>query len=159
MPTCRRRVQINPNKTKQGQIKPSKIAWFNLVLFVRIGTFQWVIVNPNKNSSPWFFPGRPHLTYTHGSGPEFLPSETLAQIPLSGNHLLAHERAVTFAKQLPPLSREIELCTQRPGDRTFRAGRGGLEKAVQRVRTQVIETGCRQKAGRRPFDRGTRSAA
>ena len=37
--------------------------------------------------------------------------------------------------------------------------RGGLEKAVQRVRTQVIETGCRQKAGRRPFDRGTRSAA
>jgi hypothetical protein len=154
MPTCRRPVQINPNKTKQGQIKPSKIAWFNLVLFVRIGTFQWVIANPNKNSSPWFFPGRPILD-THGSGPEFLPSEILALILLSGNHLLAHEGA----KRLPLLPREIGLCTQRPGDRTFRAGRGGLEKAVQRVRTQVIETGCRQKAGRRPFDPGTRSAA
>ena len=52
MPTRRRPVQINPNKTKPGQIKPSKIAWFNLVLFVRIGTFQWVTANPNKKSLP-----------------------------------------------------------------------------------------------------------
>jgi hypothetical protein len=29
-----------PNKTMQNQIKPSHFAWFYLVLFVRIGTFQ-----------------------------------------------------------------------------------------------------------------------
>jgi hypothetical protein len=37
--------QTNPNKSKPSQIKPSKSAWFNLVLFVRIGTFQWVTAN------------------------------------------------------------------------------------------------------------------
>jgi hypothetical protein len=45
-------IQINPSKTKPSQIKPSKIAWFYLVLFVRIGTFQWVTTNPNKNFLP-----------------------------------------------------------------------------------------------------------
>ena len=42
--------QTNPSQTKPSQIKPSKSAWFNLVLFVRIETFQWVTANPNKNS-------------------------------------------------------------------------------------------------------------
>ena len=32
----------NPSKPSQTQVNPSKIAWFCLVLFVRIGTFQWV---------------------------------------------------------------------------------------------------------------------
>ena len=45
-------VQAKPNKTKQNQIEPSKIAWICLVLFVRIGAFQWVTANPNKKSSP-----------------------------------------------------------------------------------------------------------
>src|ERR1700722_18600749 len=40
--------QTNPSKTKPDQIRPSKIAWFYLVLFVRIGTFQWVTANPNR---------------------------------------------------------------------------------------------------------------
>ena len=44
-------AQINPSKTKPHQIEPSKIAWFYLVLFVRIGTFQWVTANPNKKIS------------------------------------------------------------------------------------------------------------
>ena len=43
--------QANPSKTNQDQIRPSKIAWFYLVLFVRIGAFQWVTANPNKNLS------------------------------------------------------------------------------------------------------------
>src|SRR5208282_283601 len=34
--------QMRPSKTKPDQIKPSKIAWICLVLFVRTGTFQWV---------------------------------------------------------------------------------------------------------------------
>jgi hypothetical protein len=42
------RTQIKPSKTKHGQTQPSKIAWFDLVLFVRIGAFQWVMANPNK---------------------------------------------------------------------------------------------------------------
>src|SRR5271165_3914516 len=41
--------QTAPRPAKPGQIKPNKIAWFCLGLFVRIGTFQWVIGNPNKN--------------------------------------------------------------------------------------------------------------
>jgi hypothetical protein len=40
----------NPNKTKQNQINPSEMAWIWLVLFVRIGTFQWATANPNKKS-------------------------------------------------------------------------------------------------------------
>src|ERR1700722_13117006 len=40
--------QINPSKTKPNQTNPSKIAWICLVLFGRIGTFQWVRANPNK---------------------------------------------------------------------------------------------------------------
>jgi hypothetical protein len=45
--------QIKPSKSKPTQIKPSKITWFYLVLFVRIGTFQWVTANPNKKSFPY----------------------------------------------------------------------------------------------------------
>src|ERR1700733_10700832 len=45
------RGQTKPSKTKPGQIKPSNFAWFNLVLFVRIWTFQWVTTNANKNFS------------------------------------------------------------------------------------------------------------
>jgi hypothetical protein len=45
------RGQTKPSKTKPGQIKPSNFAWFNLVLFVRIGTFQWATTNPNKKFS------------------------------------------------------------------------------------------------------------
>ena len=37
-----------PSKTKPSQAKPNKNAWFCLVLFVRIGTFQWVTAIPNK---------------------------------------------------------------------------------------------------------------
>ena len=44
--------QINPSKTKSDQINPSNIAWFYLVLFVRIGAFQWVTANPNKKILP-----------------------------------------------------------------------------------------------------------
>jgi hypothetical protein len=44
--------QIIPRKTKPNQIEPNKIAWIYLVLFVRIGTFQWVTANPNKKSFP-----------------------------------------------------------------------------------------------------------
>jgi hypothetical protein len=33
---------------KSVQTKPNKIAWICLVLFVRIGTFQWVMAIPNK---------------------------------------------------------------------------------------------------------------
>jgi hypothetical protein len=47
-----RLVQAKPNKSKPHQINPSKIARFYLVLFVRIGTFQWVTANPNKKSCP-----------------------------------------------------------------------------------------------------------
>jgi hypothetical protein len=43
-------TQTNPSKSKPHQIKPSKIAWIYLVLFVRIGTFQWVTANPNKKT-------------------------------------------------------------------------------------------------------------
>jgi hypothetical protein len=39
-----------PNNSKQNQINPSKKAWIYLVLFVRIGTFQWVTAIPNKKS-------------------------------------------------------------------------------------------------------------
>ena len=37
---------------------PSKIAWIFLVLFVQIGTFQWVTGNPNKK---FRFPSRPSV--------------------------------------------------------------------------------------------------
>jgi hypothetical protein len=37
-----------PSRTKENQIKPSKIAWISLVLFVRIGTFQWVTAEKIK---------------------------------------------------------------------------------------------------------------
>jgi hypothetical protein len=37
-------------RAKPGQIKPSKIAWICLVLFVRIGTFQRVTAEKIKNS-------------------------------------------------------------------------------------------------------------
>src|SRR5271165_7404977 len=35
-------IQISPSQSKPSQAKPSKIAWISLVLFVRIGTYQWV---------------------------------------------------------------------------------------------------------------------
>jgi hypothetical protein len=41
-----------PNKRKQIQIKPRKKAWISLDSFGRIGTFQWVTVNPNKKILP-----------------------------------------------------------------------------------------------------------
>src|SRR5208282_827828 len=37
-----------PNSSKPRQANPSKNAWFCLVLFVRIGTYQWVTAIPNK---------------------------------------------------------------------------------------------------------------
>jgi hypothetical protein len=44
-------------RSKQNQADPNKIAWICLVLFVRIGTFQWVAAETNKNSRspspPW----------------------------------------------------------------------------------------------------------
>jgi hypothetical protein len=46
-------VGVAPNKSKQNQIDPDKKAWICLVLFVRIGTFQWVTANPNKKISAW----------------------------------------------------------------------------------------------------------
>ena len=58
--------------SKQIQIKPSKKAWISLVLFVRIGTFQWVtsekikkstrvsscVQNVSKRASPTLFSSR-----------------------------------------------------------------------------------------------------
>jgi hypothetical protein len=35
-------VQISPSPSKPSQTNPNKIAWICLVLFVRIGTYQWV---------------------------------------------------------------------------------------------------------------------
>jgi hypothetical protein len=45
-----RGFQAWPSKSKPGQANPNKIAWISLVLFVRIGTYQWVTAIPNKNS-------------------------------------------------------------------------------------------------------------
>jgi hypothetical protein len=42
---------ILPSKNKQNQAEPSKNPWICLVLFVRIGAFQWVAADPNKNNS------------------------------------------------------------------------------------------------------------
>ena len=41
------RARIPP---KQNQAEPSKNPWICLVLFVRIGAFQWVAADPNKNN-------------------------------------------------------------------------------------------------------------
>src|SRR5271165_3776087 len=41
-----------PNCSKPRQANPSKNPWICLVLFVRIGTFQWVAAIPNKKFSP-----------------------------------------------------------------------------------------------------------
>src|SRR5208282_6714341 len=38
-------VQARPSKSKPRQANPNKIAWICLVLFVRIGTYQWVTAN------------------------------------------------------------------------------------------------------------------
>jgi hypothetical protein len=48
---------ISGHKTRSGypclySSPPSKIAWIYLVLFVRIGAFQWVTPNPNKKICP-----------------------------------------------------------------------------------------------------------
>jgi hypothetical protein len=37
---------------KQIQINPSKSPWICLLLFFRIGAFQWVTANPNKKIGP-----------------------------------------------------------------------------------------------------------
>jgi hypothetical protein len=50
----RRRGQTIPIKTKLCQANPNKIGWICLVLFVRIGTYQWVTAIPNKIFSPPF---------------------------------------------------------------------------------------------------------
>jgi hypothetical protein len=42
-------IPARPSKAKPGQANPNKIAWIYLVLFVRIGTYQWVTAIPNKN--------------------------------------------------------------------------------------------------------------
>jgi hypothetical protein len=157
MMTRRRAVQINPNKTKPGQIKPSKIAWCNLVLFVRIGTFQWVTANPNKKISPWSLLRTPHLTLTHGGFSEFSIFRRLALILLSSKDLLAHESAAAFTKQDP--AAKSDAHPSRAEIECFELGCRGLEKAVQSAWTRVIETDRRQKAGRWPFDPGTRTAA
>jgi hypothetical protein len=39
---------IPPNSAKPIQGKSRKKAWIFLVLFVQIGTFQWVAADPNK---------------------------------------------------------------------------------------------------------------
>jgi hypothetical protein len=41
--------QARPSKSKPSQANPNKIAWSCLVLFVRIGTYQWVAAIPIKN--------------------------------------------------------------------------------------------------------------
>jgi hypothetical protein len=41
---------MNPSNTKLIQAEPSKIAWICLVLFVPIGTFQWVTAKKIKKS-------------------------------------------------------------------------------------------------------------
>ena len=51
-PNPSRRRQARPSKSKPRQANPNKIAWICLVLFVRIGTYQWVTAIPNKNFSP-----------------------------------------------------------------------------------------------------------
>src|SRR5208282_1983936 len=38
-------IQARPSKSKPPQANPNKIAWICLVLFVRIGTYQWVTAN------------------------------------------------------------------------------------------------------------------
>jgi hypothetical protein len=55
---ARRRAKMAPSRTKQNQVKPSKIAWISLVLFVRIWTFQWVTAEKNKKEflTPFCFP-------------------------------------------------------------------------------------------------------
>jgi hypothetical protein len=44
-----RPLQAQPSKSKPGQAHPNKIAWICVVLFVRIGTYQWVTAISNKN--------------------------------------------------------------------------------------------------------------
>jgi hypothetical protein len=64
------RTRIPP---KQNQIKPSKKAWISLVLFVRIGTFQWgmsekikkfdssqVVCKTSQGFNPLISGSRPH---------------------------------------------------------------------------------------------------
>jgi hypothetical protein len=55
MATSLRREAADSTRTrippKPNQIKPSKFAWISLVLFVRIGTFQWVTREKIKKST------------------------------------------------------------------------------------------------------------
>src|SRR5208282_4559469 len=46
-----RGAQILPSRAKRNQAHPNKIAWICLVLFVRIGTFQWVTAEKIKKFS------------------------------------------------------------------------------------------------------------
>src|SRR5271157_1515538 len=59
-PNPSRRRQARPSKSKPRQANPNKIAWICLVLFVRIGTYQWVTAIPTKNffSPPSLLPRR-----------------------------------------------------------------------------------------------------
>jgi Cupin len=53
--SCTRAAAVRlsrPNKSKQNLAEPNKTKQNSLVLFVRIGTFQWVTANPNKKSFP-----------------------------------------------------------------------------------------------------------
>jgi hypothetical protein len=45
-------IQASANKRKQMKINVSKIAFFYLRLFFRIGTFQWVTGDSNKKIRP-----------------------------------------------------------------------------------------------------------
>jgi hypothetical protein len=45
-------VSARPDASKQDQAKPSKNAWICLVLFVRIGTFQWVTAEKIRKNPP-----------------------------------------------------------------------------------------------------------
>src|SRR5208283_1757437 len=49
--TCQ--IQIPPSESKPRQANPNKKAWICLVLFVRIGAFQWVTAIPNIDFLPY----------------------------------------------------------------------------------------------------------
>ena len=71
----RARSLIPPNKCKKNQGNPRKKAWISLDSFGRIGAFQWVTANPNKNSFPFCLrrrrPRRTHPSLNHNSTASF----------------------------------------------------------------------------------------
>jgi hypothetical protein len=50
--------EFDSNKRKQMKINDSKIAFFYLRLFFRIGTFQWVAPDSNRIFSPFIWSSR-----------------------------------------------------------------------------------------------------